>query len=310
MSLKSESRKKSKVSLKIPGSTSNLGPGFDTLGMAVNIYLNLEAEPSDELKISIFGEGANEIKKNRNNLVYRSFQEYFKYVGEPYFPIKLTLKNEIPLKRGLGSSGAAIVGGLLIAREMTGKMVSDEELLNIATSIEGHPDNVTPTLFGGLTISCIMKNRVIFSRIRFPKSIKLAAVIPDINISTKEARAILPKKINFKDAVFNVQRVSLLINSFYFKDFNNIKFYFEDKLHQNYRKIFVPGFDRAVEMGIRAGALGVYLSGSGPTIMVFYRDKGNIITKTIADVFYKKNISCRIVYLKPVLEETFRSGAI
>lgn len=298
-------RKKIKVFLKVPGSTSNLGPGFDTLGLAVNLYLNLEAEPNDKLQINVSGEGAEEIKREKDNLVYSSFQEYLKYVNEPCFPIKLSLKNEIPLKRGLGSSGAAIVGGLLIAREMAEKKLSNEELLSIAASIEGHPDNVTPALFGGLNVSCLIKNRVIFSRIELSKSLKLAAVIPDINISTKKARAILPKSVDFKDAVFNIQRVSLLINSFYFKDFDNMRFYFEDKLHQDYRKVFVPGFDKAVEMGMKAGALGVYLSGSGPTIMAFYKNKGNIITKTIADVFNEKNISWRIVYLKPVLKQTF-----
>ena len=115
------------IKVKVPGSTSNLGPGFDTLGLAVNLFLSLEAEPNNELQINVLGEKTGEIKRSQDNLVYRSFKEYFRYVNEPCLPIKLSLKNKIPLKRGLGSSGAAIVGGVLIARELAEKKVSNEE---------------------------------------------------------------------------------------------------------------------------------------------------------------------------------------
>ena len=302
MGSKKRMKNRKKVSIKVPGSTSNLGPGFDTLGLAINLFLKLEAETSDKLQINVHGEGEKEIPKNNNNLIYRSYQEYFKYVNEPSIPIRLSLKNEIPLKRGLGSSGAAIVGGILTARKFANKKVTDEELLNIAASVEGHADNVTPSLFGGLNACCMIKNKVIASKIKFPKRIKLIAVIPDLNISTKKARAILPKQINFKDAVFNVQRISLLLNSFYTNDFDNMKYYLCDKLHQDYRKEFVPGFDSAVKKGVEAGALGIYLSGSGPTIMAFCKNNNKIIAKVIVDVLKKKNIACRVVHLKPVFE--------
>ena len=297
-------KKSKRISVKVPGSTSNLGPGFDTLGLAVNLFLYLEAEPSDKLLISVAGEGKNEISKNKDNLIYRSYREYFKYIKENVIPINLSSKNEIPLKRGLGSSGAAIVGGVIIAREMAKRKVSNEELLNIAASIEKHADNVTPALLGGFTACCMVKNNVIASRIKFPRDIKLVAVIPKLNISTKKAREILPKQINFKDAVFNVQRVSLLVNSFYTFDFDNIKHYLNDKLHQDYRKDFVPGFDLAMKRGIDAGALGLYLSGSGPTIMAFYRDQGKTVADAIAEVFDRKNIPFKIKYLNPVFRHT------
>ncbi len=297
-------KKRKRISIKIPGSTSNLGAGFDTLGMAVNLFLNLEAAASDKLQIEVSGEGENEIPANANNLIYRSYRQYFRFVKEKIVPIKLSVKNEIPLKRGLGSSGAAIVGGIILAREMAKKKVSDEELLNIAASVEGHADNVTPSMLGGLTACCMFKNRVIAGKIKFPKNIKLVAVMPDLNISTKKAREILPKQINFKDAVFNVQRVSLFINSLYTSDFKNMKYYLCDKLHQDYRKKFIPGFDSALKKGLEAGAIGIYLSGSGPTIMAFCRDRESIVAKAVTDVLNRKNISCKTVHLKPYTKPT------
>jgi homoserine kinase len=305
MGHRTKMKKAKNIILKIPGSTSNLGPGFDTLGLAINLFLHIKAEPSDKLYITVSGEGEKEIEKASKNLVYQSYKKYFQCINEEILPVKLSLKNEIPLKKGLGSSGAAIVGGLLLAREMAKKKISDNELLSIATSIEGHPDNVTPSLFGGLIASCLLKDKVIFSKINLSKQIKLIAVIPEINVSTKKARAILPKRVSFKDAVFNVQRVALLVNSFYVSDFDNMKYYFSDKLHQTYRKIFVPGFDDALKIGVKKGALGVYLSGSGPTIIAFYKDNGKVIAESIAEIFKKKNIACKIINLKPVLKTTF-----
>ena len=293
--------KRQEITLKVPGTSANLGPGFDTLGIAINLYLNLSAKISNKFLVEFSGEGEEQIEKGINNLIIKSYKRYFHKVKEPIIPIELSIDNEIPLKRGLGSSASAIVGGLLLAQRMAKKKISEQELLNMATSIEGHPDNVAPALLGGMTACCVVKNKVIVSSVKIPKKIKLTAIIPNLTISTKEARNILPQSIPFKDAVFNVQRAVLLVNSFNSSELENIHYFFSDKLHQDYRKGFIPGFDEAVKKGLESGAIGVYLSGSGPTIMAVCLNKGINVARAIGKVFEMKNIKSRIKYLEPVL---------
>lgn len=287
--------------VKVPGSTANLGPGFDTLGMAVDVYLHLKAEVSDKPEVAFSGEGEEQVEKGVNNLIYKSYRKYFSTVKEPFVPVKLSVHNEIPFKRGLGSSSAAIVGGLLLARKFAANKISKQEILNIANSIEGHPDNVAPALMGGMTACCVIDKQVVVSKINIPDSIKLAAIIPDLTISTKDARNILPESVPFRDAVFNVQRVSLLVNSLNTDNVSNLRYCFQDKLHQDYRKQFVPGFDEMVKRGMENGALGVYLSGSGPTIIAVCRSKGVQIVMEIGKVLGKKKISYSVKYLTPVM---------
>lgn len=291
-----------KQKIRVPGSTSNLGPGFDTLGMAVNLYLHLEARVSKKFSIEFTGEGSGQVSEGANNLIYKSYKKYFQKVKEPVVPIELFVNNEIPLERGLGSSAAAIVGGLQLAAKFAKRKLTKEELLDLASSIEGHPDNVAPSLFGGMTACCSIKNKVIVSKINIPKVIKFAAVIPDLTTSTQQARNILPSYISFQNAVFNVQRVSLLVNSFNTGDLSNMHLCFSDKLHQDYRKKFVPGFDEVVRRGLDAGALGVYLSGSGPTVMAVCRNKGALVVREMVKVFIKKRITYTVRYLEPVLK--------
>lgn len=295
--------KQKKIQIRVSGSSANLGPGFDTLGMAINLFLTATAYiKKGEPVLELNGEGSNELPTDTTNLVYQSYIHYAGYIGKKLPSLHLSIDNQIPLKRGLGSSSAAIVTGLLLGQAFNEKSITQQELVNIASSIEGHPDNVTPCLLGGITVCCNADSHVLFHYIQPPSWIKLVAVIPDLVVETKKARAILPKQVSLKDAVFNVQRTALLVARLHSSRSDQIEPLFEDMLHQNYRKHLIPGFDSVFEAARSEGATAVYLSGSGPTIMAIYSKGGNLIGNRMVRAFAEHNISARLILLQPVLK--------
>ena len=262
-----------KVTVRVPGTSANCGPGFDCLGLAATIYNDLELTLLEEktLQIEARGDGAETIPADEKNIVWKAARMILERSGngDKFKGAILKMQNNIPMSRGLGSSAAAIVAGLTAANEIVGKPFSKKEILKFATEIEGHPDNVAPAIYGGFTISTIDKTHVqTFSFL--PKiRLKLIVAVPDFPLSTRIARQVLPKNVSMKDAVFNIGRASMLVAALMQGKENFLVTAFDDALHQPYRTKLVPGMQEVFQAAKKAGALGVCLSGAGPCLIAF-----------------------------------------
>lgn len=258
------------IKIRVPATSANLGPGFDAVGIALNLYNTFTFE---ELPEGLEIVGCDDDFNNENNLVYLSMKKTLSKMDCKLRGIKITMENNIPVSRGLGSSAACIVAGILGANELAGKPLSKDDLLKIATEIEGHPDNVAPALLGGLVTSIVERENVFYNKIHVAKGIKFIALIPEFTLYTREARGVLPREISFKDAVFNVGRVALLISALSNGKFDLLKYGLEDKLHQNYRSKLIPDFDKLKSICDNNNALGTFISGAGPTIITIVDEK-------------------------------------
>ena len=252
------------IEIIVPATTANIGPGFDCLGMALNLYNRVLFEETEEgLEIN----GCDEKFKNENNLVYISMIKTFEKLEYDYKGIKITMDCDIPESRGLGSSAACILSGVMGANEIAKGNLTKNDILEIATSIEGHPDNIAPALFGGMVVSIYDEGKVHFSKIPIKNNIKLYTIIPDFTLSTKESRSVLPKDISFNDATFNIGRTALMIGAFANGDMDLLKTSIQDKLHQNYRGPLIPEYDTIIKELNNLEVNGTFLSGAGPTII-------------------------------------------
>lgn len=287
------------VKVRVPGTTANCGPGFDTVGIACTIYSELELILSEKgnLTIEIDGEGKGYIPTDENNIIYQAVQTVLDKVGKPYQGIYLKLYNKIPLARGLGSSAAAIVGGLIAANVATGNTLTKEEIFSIATKIEGHPDNVAPAIFGGITISVMQGDQPVYLRFMPEKKLSMIVAIPEFNLSTHRARQVLPDTIAMKDAVFNISRVALLIGSLCKGEFHHLQYALEDKVHQPYRQQLIPGMQQVFHAAIAKGAYGAALSGAGPCLIAFTDSNCHEIGEAMVQAFADNNINSDSVIL-------------
>ena len=250
--------------IKVPGTCANLGPGFDTLGLALKLYNTYHIEETEKgLEIT----GCQKEFADENNLVYTSMVHCFKKTGYKPKGIKIHMETEIPISRGLGSSAACILAGVMGANLIAGSPLDKEEIFKMATELEGHPDNIAPALFGGLVVSLMDGEDIYYNKIDVHEGIKFLALIPDFTLSTREARGVIPKTIDFKDAVFNVSRVSLLLSALVNGKFGLLKYGVKDSLHQNYRGKLIADYFEIVKTCEELGSLGTILSGAGPTIM-------------------------------------------
>lgn len=262
-----------KVTVRVPGTSANCGPGFDCLGLAATIYNDLELTllEEDTLSIDAQGDGADTIPTDEKNIVWKAARMVLDRSGngDKFKGAILKMNNRIPMSRGLGSSAAAIVAGLTAANEIVGKPFSKKEILKFATEIEGHPDNVAPAIYGGFTISTVDKGNVqTFSFL--PKiRLKLVVAVPEFPLSTRTARQVLPKTVAMKDAVFNISRASMLVAALMQGKENFLVTAFDDAIHQPYRTKLVPGMQEVFQAAKKFGALGVALSGAGPCLIAF-----------------------------------------
>ena len=260
------------IKIKAPASTANLGPGFDTLSLALDWCNDFTFKiVQDGLKIN--QQGTDILPEDSTNLVYRSFCETFKQAGKTPPGIELNINSQIPLASGLGSSATAIVSGILAANYLLKDVLKKDEILSLATKLEGHPDNVSACLYGGLTISVTSDDNVYVSQFPWPSDLLVIVIIPDFDLPTKISRELLPPKISYGDATFNVSRTAYLLSCLLNKDFNGLKIGFQDRLHQPFRKDLVPGMEPVLSEGIKKGAFGATLSGAGPTLVAFIDDK-------------------------------------
>lgn len=289
------------VRVRVPATTANLGPGFDVLGMALKLYNYVEMEllPSG-LEIEVSGQGEDSIPVSTENIVYKVAAEVFNRAGFKAGGLRIKLENNIPTARGLGSSAAALVGGALAANALSGAPLAMSDLIDLASQMEGHPDNVVPAAAGGITISCRLNGRITYKRIDPPEGITAVAVVPSFELSTRAAREALPKTVPLDDAVFNLGRLSLLLYGFQTGDLQLIKETMGDRLHQPYRLPLVPGMDKVFEAAAANGASGVALSGAGPTVLAFgSRTNAEQIGCSMQRAFLKDGIDSSIKLLEP-----------
>ena len=263
------------VRVRVPATTANLGPGYDILGLALKLYNIVEIEKSDKPSIEIEGEGADFLPKDESNIVYQAAQKVFSAFRIPHSAFRIRLINNIPLVRGLGSSAAARIGAIKAANELAGRRLTSEQMLNLAVKLEGHPDNVTPALVGGLTVAALKDNEVRFLRFSGVRNdLKVVVAIPDFEVSTIEARKILPKNVSLVDYVSSGSNI-LFTTAILTGEGNPellpelLNESMQDRVHQPYRKKLIPGMNETFNAARKAGAQGVALSGSGSTIAAF-----------------------------------------
>ncbi|GAA1468435.1 homoserine kinase [Microbacterium thalassium] len=258
------------VVVRVPATSANLGPGFDTLGLALSVYdeLTVTALPQGELEIDVVGEGMGDVPRDASNLVVRSIAYAFESVGRPMPGLRLQAHNVIPHGRGLGSSGAAVVSGLLAAKGLLEGDVElgPETLLRLATELEGHPDNVAPALFGGLTIAWMDEGGPQHKQLIVHRGVSPVVFVPESTMSTSVARSLSPLQVSREDAVFNVSRSALLIAALT-QSPELLLAATEDKLHQSYRAQAMPGTDTLVR-ALRAAGFAAVVSGAGPSVLV------------------------------------------
>jgi homoserine kinase len=272
--------------LKVPASMSNLGAGFDTFGLAVNLYNIFHIKSSDTFSISFVDLDI----KPEENLFLKVYKKCIEVFSEKEIPVSITIKTEIPFSRGLGSSSSAIIGAIKTFSLLYEKEFSYKEIFKIAYEFEPHPDNLVPALVGGFNVCLKDEEQTFFNTIDFPEELKIIAIIPDIKISTEEARKILPTKIDIKDAIYNIQRSNLLLSSLVLKRFELLKEAVKDKLHQPYRKSLIPFYDDIEKKAYDSGAKAVFISGSGSTIGIFTLENEDVISKNCVSFFSSKNI--------------------
>jgi homoserine kinase len=282
--------------VRVPASTSNLGPGFDCFGLALKLYLTVSATPiadtSEPCRVTTTGAKENEVlPRNAVNLIYRamSFAAHREGVALPC--VELNLHIEIPLASGLGSSAAAIVAGIKLSSSLTGKSISEQSILNYATEFEGHPDNVAASIFGGFVASCIRSDATVLStKFEWPGKIRVVVVSPHSQLPTHVARAALPRTITRLDAVHNLQRTAIFTAAIAQQRYDLLWEAMRDRLHQPYRESLVPGLAEALALPHMPGLLGIALSGAGPSIVALVDDNEDEIGARLANCFTARNV--------------------
>ena len=260
--------------VEVPATTANLGPGFDTLGLALSVYdvLSVTASETPGARVEVHGVGAGEVPTDETNLVVRAILRVFEEVGEAPPGLDLVARNTIPHGRGLGSSGAAVVSGIVAAAGLLAGVVEldGDRLLGIATAMEGHPDNVAPALFGGLTIAWTESDGPRHKRLLPHRSISPLVLVPEHTMSTALARSLQPANVPHADAIFNVSRSTLLIAAL-IQSPELLHTATEDRLHQSYRASAMPETERMIAL-LRADGHAAVVSGAGPSILVLASD--------------------------------------
>ena len=277
------------IKVRVPATSANMGPGFDSIGIALQLYNVFGFSETEE---GLTFKGVPEEFCNKNNVVYEAMMKCFNRGG--YSPKGLeisTLIQDVPVARGLGSSSTCIVGGLVGANEIMGNRFSQDEILEMAVEMEGHPDNVAPALLGGLVVAISEEGKVYYEKINAHESIKFVPIIPDFRLSTKDARSVLPDKISLKDGVYNVGRAALLVAAMTSGKTELLKFACKDTFHENYRSKLIKGFEEVKSEAYRVGAMASYLSGAGPTIMTMISENQSDFRDKINDFLQSKGLN-------------------
>jgi homoserine kinase len=266
------------VRIRVPATSANIGPGFDALGLALGLYNHFEAEEIDALEFS----GCDGEYCNEDNLFVRAYKRVLCELNRPFRGLRVRFEAEVPVARGLGSSSTCIVGGLMAANALHGGKLTKACLLDIAAELEGHPDNVAPALLGGFVSAVITDGSVRAACFSIGEELVFNALVPPFELETSKARAALPKILPYKDAVFNLGHAALVAAAFASRDYDALSVACDDRLHQKYRAPLIPGFQTVVDAARDAGAIAVFLSGAGPTVMAISRTDAGAFSQAIA----------------------------
>lgn len=272
--------------IKVPATTANIGPGFDSMGIALNLFNSIEIEKSESKSFDWNNTGIS--LSEEENLIIHSLEYTLKKCNvETGYSIKAIDMN-IPVSRGLGSSAASVVLGILCANFLMNYKLNDDQMLEIANELEGHPDNVAPALIGGMITSVVKDNKVYSSSIKVPESLKFIVTIPDFKLSTELARAALPNEYSKADCVFNISRAALLISSLVNSEFENLRVALDDKIHQSYRLPLINFGKEYIEYSEKNGSLGEFISGAGPTMISLINNDEDAFLDNMIN-FFKDN---------------------
>lgn len=297
-----------KVSVKVPATTANIGPGFDCMGMALPVYNTITIEetvlPGTGVEINVISGSETldhlsleHIPVDENSIVYKAVELLYNMIGQTPSELKITIQSDIPVARGLGSSSSVIVGALIAANELLGRPADEVALLSIACEIEGHPDNITPAIVGGLVISSQEDDgSVIYRKLNWPQEWAVTVCVPDFELATDIARSVLPQEVPMKDAIFNTKHLAMFIEAINSKDSELMKWALQDRLHQPYRTKLIPGLEEIqAKLKHFENVLGCVISGAGSSILII-SEKNNIdkIKEVVKETWADQNIKCEI----------------
>ncbi|UJF36424.1 homoserine kinase [Paenibacillus hexagrammi] len=294
-----------KVRVKVPASTANLGPGFDSLGMALNLYAWIDMAIAEKTSFHLIGDQMKGLPTDKSNLIYKVAQMVFEEAGVHHPELEIAMYSDIPLTRGLGSSASAIVGALAAANALVDNKLSNDQLFQIATRLEKHPDNVGASLFGGIVVAFWDGDRAEYIRLEPDEHLEALVAIPAFQLSTEKARGVMPQQVSMKDAVFNLSHSSLLVAALSTGNLDMIRHAMKDALHQPYRAPLIPGMSKILEEAVQHGALGAALSGAGPTILTLMDSRSGRkeeLEAFLKDTLKAEHIEAEALWLKPSRE--------
>lgn len=289
----------STVSISVPATTANLGPGFDCIGAALTLYNEFKftrlssADPG--VKITVSGIEADRVNTDDSNLAYQSFLKLYQHLNETPPAVEIEIKLAVPLARGLGSSATAIVGGLVGANQLAGSPLDKNEIMKIAIAIEGHPDNVVPAFIGGCRLAASSNNDWEICDIPWHGDIVPVVAIPDFELSTQEARRVLPTEYSRADAIFNIAHLGLLVRGLESNRGDWLRVALQDKIHQPYRQVLIKGYDAVEKAALASGAYGMVISGAGPTLLALAdaASAANVVT-AMADAWQQEGVKAEV----------------
>ena len=295
------------IRVKAPATTANMGPGYDCLGLALDVWNTLEIEvlKGGEPVVEVTGEGADELGTGRDNLIYRAMEFLFQDVGEDMPAVRINCDNAIPIARGMGSSAAAIAGGLVAANYLCSQEYTANDLLEMAATIEGHPDNVAAAVLGGMQLVIMDQtdegNRLYTVPVNVPPELHAVVFVPQVRISTKDARAVLPEKVSMADAVHNMGRVGLLVAAMATNHPEYLTVATQDRIHQPYRQPLFPAMKVIFQAALDAGAMGVFLSGSGSTVLALTKGREMTVAYEMAEAARQASVEGNVSVTQPTV---------
>ena len=293
-----------KVQVRVPATSANMGPGFDCLGLALGLYLDLTAtvEEGEGLEIIALGAGAGKVPLDERNAVYRGVARAYAIAGKTPRRLRLTIDSQIPLASGLGSSSAALVAGLAAGFVLSGVALDLEQVLREGVAIEGHPDNIAPCVMGGIVVAVLQGEQVIWSRIEPQRKLMAVVAVADFSLRTSKARKQLPQQVAREDAIFNLGRVGLLVAALANGDYELMQTAMQDRLHQPQREQLSPGMQRVLAAAIAQGALGAALSGAGPTLLALVDQDPGKVADAMVEAWAAEGIVARTMVL-PLIKD-------
>lgn len=301
----------SATTVTVPATTANLGPGFDCLGAALTLYnrfhfSSLPDGAHPPFVITARGPEADRVAIDDSNLSYQAFLHYYQQIGKPAPPIQLTVDLEVPLARGLGSSATAIVGGLVGANALADSPCSTEQVMQMAIDLEGHPDNVVPALLGGCRLSASTNEQWTICEVPWHESVVPILAIPEFELSTAEARRVLPAQYSRADAIFNMAHLGLLLRGLETGTGDWMRSALQDRIHQPYRQALIQGYEAVSAAALQAGAHGLVISGAGPTLLALgHPDQAVAIESAMAAAWSDEGVGVQVRVL-----QLDRQGAI